>query len=102
MIENLSQFLRDQVLQVFRIPQCITEGLTTGFILDLVDLFCTEEQWHILSQQTRFGKIQRVLDSLEESNQLKSGVVKVKERYFDDDIERPKLPKRCRVYRLNR
>lgn len=90
--------LKTNIMDLYKIPQLLTDSVTAGFVLDLLDIFSTDENWLKLDRPTKLKKVTSMLESLEASNHLASKVQVVKERFFADDEETPKLPKRNRVF----
>jgi hypothetical protein len=94
--------LDSEILSVYKIPQCLTEGLAPGFIMDVVDFQTIHPEWMILDPGEKQNRVDKALMKMEEENKLTSKVTKVKERHFDDDEETPNLPSRVRVYSMVR
>ena len=91
-----------EILQVYKIPQCLTEGLSPRFIMDVVDFQSNHPEWVALDPSEKQNRVDKALMKMEEENKLTSKVTKVKERFFGDDEEIPTLPNRVRVYSLVR
>ena len=96
--------LADQVRDLFRMPILLTEPVSINFIIELIDVFSSDEDdtWQAFNVNEKEIKIQKIVDTLEEEGVLVSSMTRVKERFFNDDIQRPKLPKRVRVYKFKR
>ena len=94
--------VENAIVQVFRMPQCLTEPLSIDFIHQAVDLFATDEGWNDLDVIQQGKVIEKAVTKMEADNKLTSKVVKVKIRHFDDDIDPPQLRKNVRVYSIVR
>jgi hypothetical protein len=94
--------LEQEVLQVYKIPQCLTDGLSVDFVLDIIDFSTVHPEWQVTDPAQKHKRVERCLEKMEEEGKLRSKVTKVKERFFNDDEETPSLRPRVRVYELVR